>query len=156
MLGTLNPMRTKILNAALVLSVALISACAVNGPSTYQPLTPGGSRVIVLDGDQIDEDKVGGFFTWKCKDYFDGGRTLVEVGIFSNPDFSDAGFILYDGGNTGVPTLYQRQGLNRRWDWGSGGASYAFSIKPDGTGFYYDFSLVPDGETTKSKQSYKC
>jgi len=115
-----------------------------------------GSRVIVIDGIQFDEDEADVLLTWKCTDYFDGGRTLVEVGIFSDPDLSDAGFVLYDGGNTGDPTSYQRQGLNRRWDWGSKGASYAFIIEPDNTGQYYDFSSVPAGESTKSRESYKC
>jgi len=137
--------------AAGLASLILVSACAVHGLPTSV-----GSREIVLEGIPISEDEANIFSTWKCVEYYDGWRTLVEVGIFSNPDLSTTGFVLYDGKNTGVPTSYQRQGLNRRWDWGTGGASYAFVIKPDGTGFYYDFSSVPAGETTESKESYKC
>ena len=137
--------------AAGLAFVILVSACAVSGlPASV------GSREIVLEGIPISEDEANIFSTWKCVEYFDGWRTLVEVGIFSNPDLSDTGFVLYDGGNMGDPTSYQRQGLNRRWDWGSKGASYAFIIEPDNTGRYYDFSSVPAGESTKSRESYKC
>jgi hypothetical protein len=105
---------------------------------------------------EISEDEAGVFVTWKCEDFSDRGPTLVEVGIFSDPEFSADGFVLYDGGNTGTAASYQRQGLNRRWNWESRGASYAFIVKPDNTGLYYDFSLVPDGETTGAKEIYKC
>ena len=137
--------------AAGLASVILVSACAVSGLPN-----PVGSREIVLEGILISEDETNIFSTWKCVEYYDGWRTLVEVGIFSNPDLSTTGFVLYDGKNTGVPTSYQRQGLNRRWDWGSNGSRFSFIVEPDNTGRYYDFSSVPDGESTESKESYKC
>ena len=58
-------------------------------------------------------------------------------------------------GTQGEITLYRRTGLEHRWDWGDG-ASYSFVIKTDGTGLYYDFSTVPDGENTKASAVYKC
>ena len=137
--------------AAGLAFVILVSACVVSGMPN-----PVGSREIVLEGLTISEDEANIFSTWKCVEYFDGWQTLVEVGIFSNPDLSDTGFVLYDGKNTGDPTSYQRQGLNKRWDWGSKGSRFSFIIEPDNTGRYYDFSSVPDGETTTARKSYKC
>ena len=46
-------------------------------------------------------------------------------------------------------------GLNRRWDFGKD-LKYAFIINPDGSGAYYDFSPVEEGETTKPSQLYDC
>ena len=119
--------------AAGLASVILVSACAVHGLPTSV-----GSREIVLEGIPISEDEANIFCTWKCVEYFDGWRTLVEVGIFSDPDLSTTGFVLYDGKNTGDPTSYRRQGLNRRWDWGSKGSRFSFIIEPDNTGRYYE------------------
>jgi len=56
-------------------------------------------------------------------------------------------------------------GINRRWDWGwsadiggaSGGYQYAFVVKPDGTGLYYDFALDDDDDGfVKARDSFKC
>ncbi len=73
-----------------------------------------------------------------------------------DPTFALFGFILFDGGYTGRTTLYQRKGLDHRWDWGPNATDYTFVIKPDGTGLYYDFSTVTEGESTKPSAIYKC
>ena len=66
------------------------------------------------------------------------------------------GFVLYDGTNTGDIVLYRRDGLSRRWDWGTTG-SYSFIIKSDGTGLFYDFSTADDaGIKSKADDIYKC
>ena len=110
----------------------------------------------MLGGKAYSEGEFGGFISWRCKDFVYSSGILVEVGIFANADMSDVGFVLYDRGNSGSLTQYHRQGLNHRWDWGPGGSDYAFIVKPDGTGLYYDFSSVPSGEETKAKDVYKC
>ena len=50
-------------------------------------------------------------------------------------------------------------GLNRRWDFGDDESGdsypYAFIIKPDGTGLYYDFSTSSDG-TANARDSFNC
>ena len=66
------------------------------------------------------------------------------------------GFVLFDGGYSGDWAFYQRKGIEHRWDWGDDGPTYAFVIKADGTGLYYDFSNVPEGEETTAKQVCKC
>jgi hypothetical protein len=137
---------------AIVLAVVTIicAACA----STL-PTVKSGTRSISLDDTKYSEEKLGKFNSWRCRDYVHDTGTLVEVGTFTMASLSKFGFVLYDGGNTGTFTVYQREGLNHRWDWGSEG-HFSFIIKPDGTGLYYDFSSVPSGETAKAKDVYKC
>ncbi|CAH8189324.1 hypothetical protein [Vibrio aestuarianus] len=114
-------------------------------------------RIITLSGEEVHEDDAGGFVSWRCTDYVYEGKVLTELGWFNNPDLESIGFILYDGSSIGQTTLYERKGLNHRWDWGSGtDLNYAFIIKPDGTGLYYDFSSVRPGDSTKASSIYKC
>lgn len=128
--------------------VFLISSCT-------QTAKEQTKRTIVVSGNQFTEYKPGEFISWKCKDYVRGGRTLVELGTFSNPFLPESGFVLYDGTNEGEMAIYRRKGINHRWDWGRN-AQYSFTIKPDGTGAYYDFSNVDDGESVKPNEIYKC
>jgi hypothetical protein len=141
---------------AFVLLMSLFS-CAVF-PSVAPPpsATPSGPRTIVLGDEAFTEEDVGGFISWYCQDFVDGGRILVEVGFFGDTSLEELGFILYDGGYSGELAYYHRTGLEHRWDWGPNGADYAFVIKPDGTGLYYDFSSVPYGENTKASDVYQC
>ena len=67
------------------------------------------------------------------------------------------GFVLYDGTNTGDIVIYERKGLRHSWGWGSVGSSYAFIIKTDGTGLFYDFSTADDdGIKHEADDIYKC
>ncbi len=52
-------------------------------------------------------------------------------------------------------TLFRITGFDRRWDFGKE-MQYSFIIKPHGSGFYYDFSLVEEGETTGPSQRFNC
>ncbi|MBP6528384.1 MAG: hypothetical protein KA235_09070 [Prevotella sp.] len=114
-------------------------------------------RTITLSNEKYSSDQIGEFDSWKCMDFLglSPQKILIEAGRFLNPKLDKEGFVLYDGSNSGEITLYKRAGLNHRWDWGKN-AEYAFTIKPDGTGLYYDFSGIPKGETTKASQIYKC
>jgi hypothetical protein len=109
-----------------------------------------------LSGKTYSETELGNFVSWRCRELIRGESTLVEVGVFTKDELDKFGFVLYDGGDSGVLARYQRQGLNQRWDWGPGGGKFSIIIKPDGTGLYYDFSSVPSGETTKANDIYKC
>ena len=51
--------------------------------------------------------------------------------------------------------VFRVVGFDRRWDFGEDG-NYAFVIKPDGSGAYYDFSSVEDGGKTRPSQTYGC
>lgn len=59
------------------------------------------------------------------------------------------------------PAYYEVTGFTREWRFGpimeSGGHTYAFTIKPDGTGFYFDFTLQKPGEShVSSSDSFEC
>lgn len=135
--------------------MSMVSCATKKSLNNPPSATSSGSRTIILEGDTISEKVSGGFESWVCKDYVYGGPILVEVGYYDDSYFEGLGFILYEGGNSGEVTLYQRTGLNHRWDWGDEG-KYSFIVKPDGAGLYYDFSTVPAGETTSARDIYKC
>ena len=123
-------------------------------------------RKLILDGEEITENDIGEFVTWKCGKYPSGERVLVEFGkIIISDEYIESeeykkldnskreefgkfinklGFVLYEGGNVGDFALYERRGLNHRWDWGPDSV-YSFIIKPDGIGLFYDFSNSKSG-----------
>lgn len=140
----------------LRLIVLAIAAFTFTACATIESSTSSGPRSINLSGKTYSEAELGKFVSWRCKDFIRPSDTLVEVGVFTKDELAASGFILYDGGDSGVLAHYQRQGLNRRWNWVSGGSNFSFIVKPDGTGLYYDFSSVPLGETTKARDVYKC
>ncbi|MDT8394495.1 MAG: hypothetical protein RQ761_11665 [Bacteroidales bacterium] len=135
--------------------LSFVILIAMGSCASVPSLTSSGPRTIVVNGDEVTEIDGGGFTTWYCKDYINGGPTLVEVGFFGTSIMEGFGFVLYDGGYNGESTLYHRTGLEHRWDWGKEG-EFSFVIKTDGTGAYYDFSTVPSGEPTKPSEIYKC
>ena len=146
---------------SLVLFVSLVSCVpytsTTSPPSTKYPPSANpsrsGPRIIILEGDTITSEDFGGFTCWYCNDYPDGGKTLVEVGYFN--ELNTVGFILFDGTYSGEMAIYKREGLAHSWYWGDD-ADYKFKIKTDGTGFYFDFTGVPEGEEVTSKEIYKC
>ena len=141
----------------LTITFAVIAALVLTSCAGFPAsATSSGPRTLVIDGETITEDEVGGFISWACKDYINGGRTLVEVGYFGDPDLEGLGFILYDGGYSGEYTKYYRDGLDLRWDWGSDSGGYSFVIDPDGKGYYFDFSTAKKGETLTQTVGYNC
>lgn len=144
----------------------LISGCATTSTSSIQqgkepelakePITNQVPRTIVIDGQQVTENKIGGFISWGCRNYGQPNNVLVEVGIFSNPELSGEGFILFDGGDAGEFAAYRREGIDHRWSWGPSGNDYSFIINPHGGGLYYNFSNVPKGESTMANDLYTC
>ena len=144
------------MNKLRIIAVSIVIVLFASSCSTVPSATPSGPRSIILNGETYSETDLGKFSSWRCNDYVYNTDTLVEVGSFIDPDFQGSGFILYDGGYSGESTIYRRKGINHRWDWGPNGNDYAFVIKPDGTGLFYDFSPVPEGETVKADAVYKC
>ncbi len=134
-------------------------------------------RKLILDGEEVIENDVGEFVTWKCGKYPSGERILVEFGkIIISDDYIKSeeykkldkskqeefgqfinkfGFVLYEGGDVGDFALYERRGLNHRWDWGPDSV-YSFIIKPNGIGLFYDFSNSKNGVKEKADDVYKC
>ena len=140
----------------VLLFISIISCTTIPALLPPPSETESVPKTIILDGESISEEEVGGFISWYCQDSIYEGPILVEVGYYGDPNLEGLGFILYDGGYTGVSAYYRRAGLERRWDWGPNDFDYTFVIKPDGTGLYYDFTTVKPGESTKAKEVYKC
>lgn len=136
----------------------VLGLASATTPSRPSSATATGPRTIILNDKKYSEDDVGGFISWFCyasSDY-DKEHLLLEIGTFGDPELARLGYILYDGGYIGELTYYERKGLEYRWDWGPNDTDYAFVIKSDGTGLYYDFSNVKRGESTKAKDVFKC
>jgi hypothetical protein len=149
--------RTRIvMKRSVKIIVTLILAPFVSSCGTLPSATPSGPRSIELNGELVTESDSLKFISWSCTDYFDKAETLIEFGRFDGLEEDAFGFVLYDGSAVGEFAVYQRRGLDHRWDWGPDGGDYAFIIEPDGTGRYYDFSSVSDGESTSSSGLYDC
>ena len=96
--------------------------------------------------------------TWRCFKLFDRYKATA---LFSLIRMRIGGKEI--GGEVSVAgtahaAQFQVGGLNRRWDWdcdGKTGCRYAFSIRPDGTGTFYDFSVSEDGRA-KPSQVFEC
>ena len=173
----------------LVAWLALAGCAASPGPTTQTSSTPAASasrqpaghadvdadrqpdsqpaatasapalRTILANGREYKEESTGKFSSWLCVAYTGAGLP-VELGYFDNPKMDDVGFVLFDGGDSGKSTRYQRSGINERWDWGwneaRGAYLYAFIIKPNGTGLYYDFTTALNGPKDYPDDVYDC
>jgi hypothetical protein len=64
--------------------LSLVSCSTLDSISTPPSASSSGPRTIILNGREISEEDVGGFVSWYCKDFVDGGPVLVEVGFFKN------------------------------------------------------------------------
>lgn len=109
-----------------------------------------------LSEQQISEDMTDeGFTSWYCLDYSGVKNVGLEFGYYSIDGYV-FGFVLYDNKDVGESTVYNKLGLEHRWDWtGPYGGFYSFVITPEGYGRYYDFTDVPYGESTKPHDVYK-
>ena len=142
--------------ACLFISFILSALVSCKTPkTTASSANSSGPRTLIIGDETISEEDVGGFTSWYCKDFISRDRIVIEVGIFNDALMDFLGFILYDGGYTGEIAIYQRTGLEHRWDWGEN-AAYAFVLRTDGTGLYYDFTTVSEGESTKARAVYRC
>ncbi|ADK81925.1 hypothetical protein [Sediminispirochaeta smaragdinae] len=148
----------KIIEKITVSFLILILFSCTSFPALNPPAsaTQTGPRTIILNGEEISEEDVGGFISWYGQDFIEAGPIIVEVGFFGDPNLEGLGFILYDGGFTGELTYYRRTGLEHRWDWGPNETDYAFVIQTDGTGLYYDFTKVKKGKSTTASAVYIC
>ena len=136
------------------LLIGFVLVLMLGGCETFE--TASSPRTIILNGTSYSEDEYGPFESWVGKDYYDGWKVRVEVGVFDKPEFSNYGFILYDGTNEGDLTMYERRGVNKRWNWGENDDNFSFVIKPDGKGLFYDFSTADEDGMAKADEVYKC
>ena len=100
-----------LIKIALIISLSLILvACE----STRLKDINKNIRVLTLNEIKLKSGEPYTFSSWKCKDYFEGGKLIIEVGVIdgisnnataSNVDnefdILNAGFILVDGKDSG-------------------------------------------------------
>ena len=96
--------------------------------------------------------------TWRCFAWSDYDRATALFTLARARGGSKD--LIGEVSVAGVTHLAQFQvaGLTRRWDWNCDeetGCRYTFSIEPDSTGRYYDFSISEDGRA-KARDVYKC
>jgi len=102
---------------------------------------------------------------WRCFGLLEYRLSLIEGSPPKGPgvvrltrvagDGEDHGFGEVSIAGVTHQAYFQVTGFDRRWDFGEG-PKYAFIIKPDGSGLYYDFSDVEDGGKTGSSQHFNC
>lgn len=132
----------------------LVISCVPIRPASF---TDEGPRTIQLGTQFYSEADLGKFVSWACKEPNNGREIKVEVGYFHSPKFEGKGFVLFDGGYKGELTSYRRTGLEHRWDWGGKSKNeYPFVIQTDGTGLYYDFTILKEKSPTDPRADYKC
>ena len=106
----------------------------------------------------VTSDKQLQIETWRCfalSDYDKATALFTLIRVRSGGED-----VIGEVSVAGVSHMAQFQvaGLDRRWDWGCEertGCRYAFSIIPDDTGAYYDFSVSDDGRA-KPSQFFEC
>jgi len=151
-----------IIHGITVVVFLMFIVLSLASTATTTPLRPSsanstGPRTIILNDEYITEKEVEGFISWFCYDYVNEKKLILEVGMFGAQELNGIGYVLYDGGYIGEFSHYRRNGLEHIWDWGGqDGTDYAFVIKSDGTGLYYDFTRVKKGESTKPRDVFKC
>ena len=129
-----------------VLALTLATGCA---PIDYRPPIEGAAS---------------GLERWNCGDYFDGcgGFLGAECHVTLTADLRNGtGTVSFD--NVVEPTMFQIEGIERRWNWclgDDGGFDCSFLISPNGRARYYNFAVSepdPDGMSrAKPTDLFKC
>lgn len=135
-------MKKRLFFSALLAISIFLSSCA--------SIPNVGSRVLYLDDEITFHEEAVEVEVWAVFDRYNDdfySKILFQLEIIDAS--KNLGCVLYDDGTEGNVAYYSRDGMNRRWDWGSvinddgtEGSRYSFVIEPDGTGLYYDFSLA--------------
>ncbi len=115
-----------------------------------------GFFLVATFGLQAQESSVTTAEKWRCFDFWDSNKETVLVKLTrAKKNGEDLGYGEVSVAGVNHRARFQVSGINRRWDFGDGG-DYAFIIKPDGSGGYYDFSNVKYGDETGPRQFFNC
>lgn len=107
---------------------------------------------------------------WDCFDVFDfkqetvlvnvSGALVSQSGTSCRGNEDGIGWVTLGGRKGSVQfSSFSIQGLEFVWLFGdpeSGYYDYRFSVRPDGTGLYYDFSNIKEGESVGPSQRFAC
>jgi len=135
-------------------------------------LSVGGSTPAMSSSSTVSiGDRVYNWSKWDCYDYIND-KHLLSIGyvrwlefneidkkkfisrlkIDDNDNMSEIGILFLSNSKSAIYSDYFLRGVKHSWSWDD----YAITIKPDGTGNYYDFTGVIEGGKIESSDSYKC
>lgn len=121
-------------------------------------------KELFKDKGKLKERLASCIYEWK---WFDDAEiqketVLVKLFAYTCPD-EESGFGYVtpsDRVGLGQEASFKFQGLEYIWLFGLDGQSgyydYTFTIRPDGTGLYYDFSNSKEGGSVRPSQIYSC
>lgn len=90
---------------------------------------------------------------WECSDWLSRSDTvIIKLKRMRTKNGHELGKIEVAG--TLQETFFRIQGIDRRWDFGTT-YEFAFVIKPNQIGLYYDFT-GQRGERIKQSQMFRC
>ncbi|SES82242.1 hypothetical protein [Thalassotalea agarivorans] len=158
---------------AFALMIAFLSACqstqsgkyrlhksakpSENPSEHYVQVEHTPTKVLNLEGYEITSEEVDSIVAWRCKDFYEGGDTVFEIGFIKNFEMDTVGYILLSGETVASAAIYQRHGIKHRWDWGDDKLNYAVVLSHNGKGFYYDFSTADEkGMKSSADEIFKC
>ena len=91
---------------------------------------------------------------WMCYAQNDENKIEPPVVLVYTKNNRGEEFALVQAAGVELPASFRVAGINRRWDFGydesKGSYLYAFIIRTDGTGLYYDFSFSSRGRARAS------
>ncbi len=128
------------------------------------PFTAGAQEQETdLDIEALAAKLVPCVYEWECFDVFDFEKEIELVQLFGLkcPEAESGIGKVTLGGHSGLEQsgYFNIEGLAFAWRFGeseSGYYDYLFSIRPDGTGLYYDFSNSEVGETIQPSERFDC
>jgi len=108
-------------------------------------------RMAARQGVSDAQELVASVETWSCSESRIDRRTLLSLIRLEKVGQVSVGSVTHQA-------AFEVRGLDLRWDFGPNGDGtydYAFRIRPDGMGLYYDFSRSEDG-TARPSQLFQC
>lgn len=97
-----------------------------------------------------------GLRTWKCFEYRKVDERAPVITLIDSEDPSSAldkwAIFIFD---KQIEAYFKLKGLEHTWLFGDD-LNYTLLIKPNGLGYYYDFTGVKVGEETNPKDIYSC
>ena len=134
-------------------------ALLVELPINYQPgdqshSTSNSIDIGASDPKHAEPDEVVREEGWMCYAENDDSKIEPALILFYAKSKHGEEFALVQAAGAEHPASFKVAGIHRRWDFGydesEGSYLYAFIIKTDGTGLYYDFSFSSRGRARAS------
>ena len=145
-----NPVQRYVLTMPIVFSLVLMA----------MPFT-AGAQESDIDREAFEEKLASCVYEWDCFDNADFQKETVLVnlnGLKCPEEESGVGWVILSGRKGSEQSgSFNIDGLEYRLLFGDGALEYyLFIVEADGTGLYYDFSDIKEGESAKPSQIFAC